>query len=196
MEDSMADKNQEFPYKLLGARLKGAREHLRETLAEVSGAVEIEIEALTEIEQGTDRPSEDILLLLISHFAIKEDEATKLWELAGYDQADTGNTSMGSDEFGAIKNAVMVMPMDIRIAYTDMAHIVINEHGVVLNFMQTSGPGNQPLVVSRLGMSREHAQSVLELLQQSLSHQEIEKKPKALPAPQSKNRKTRKSDSK
>ena len=177
----MSEKNPEFPYKMLGARLRGAREKLRESLAEASGAVEIEPDVLSAIEQGSDRPAEDILLLLISHFAIKEDEATKLWELAGYDQSDTGTTSMTSDEFGTIKNAVMVMPMDIRIAYTDMAHVVVNEHGVVLNFMQTSGPNNQPLVVSRLGMSREHAQSVIELLQKTLAGIDVE--PKALPAP-------------
>lgn len=178
----MAETNQEFPYKTLGARLRGMRERLRESLAEVSGAVEIDLEMLTEIEQGKNRPSEDILLLLISHFAIKEDEATKLWDLAGYEK-DTGTNSMSADEFGAIKNAVMVMPFDIRIVYTDMAHVVVNDHGVVLNFMQTNGPNNQPLVVSRLGMSKEHARSVIELLQKTLAEVEPSE-PRALPAPE------------
>ncbi len=168
---------------MLGARLKGMREHLRESLAEVSGAVEIEIDDLHAIEAGADRPSEDILLLLISHFAVKEDEATKLWELAGYDQSDTGIDSIMSDAEGIIKNAVMVMPLDVRIVYTDMAHVMVNNHGVVLNFMQAAGPNNQPLAVSRLGMSWEHAQSLLELLQKTLSQQDTT--PKALPAPQS-----------
>jgi transcriptional regulator with XRE-family HTH domain len=164
----MADTNQEFPYKTLGARLKGMREKLRESLAEVSGAVEIELDALTAFEQGKHRPTEDILLLLISHFALKEDEATKLWELAGYESIDE-STAMSNDEFGAVKNTVMVMPVDARIAYTDMAHVVANQHGVVVNFMQTNGPGNQPMVVSRLGMSREHAESLLELLKRTLA---------------------------
>lgn len=183
----MADMKQDSPYKKLGARLKGAREKLRESLAEVSGAVEIEPEALSAIEQGTNRPSEDILLLLISHFAIKEDEATKLWELAGYEQSDTGAISMSADALGDIKNAVMVMPLDVRISYTDMAHVVVNDHGVVLNFMQTSGPGNQPLAVARLGMSREHAQSVIELLQKTLAQHDQSHTPKALPVPQPEN---------
>ena len=176
----MADTNPQQPYKTLGAHLRDMREHLRESLAEVSGAVEIEIDALSGFEQGTDRPSEDILLLLISHFAIKEDEATKLWELAGYDQAETGMINIANDPHGNIKNSVVVMPADARIAYTDMAHIMVNDHGVVMNFMQTGGPNNQPLVISRLGMSREHAESILELLQKTLVHQEIEP-PKALP---------------
>lgn len=179
----MAETNQEFPYKTLGARLRGMREHLRESLAEVSGAVEIELDDLNAIELGKDRPTEDILLLLISHFAIKEDEATKLWQLAGYEKDQT-NISMSADEFGAIKNAVMVMPLDARISYTDMAHVVVNQHGVVMNFMQTGGPNNQPLVISRLGMSREHAQSLVELLQRTLSGINTST-PRALPAPES-----------
>lgn len=182
MDIRMADINREFPYKTLGSRLKNTREKLRESLAEVSGAVEIELDTLTEIEQGKHRPSEDILLLLISHFALKEDEATKLWELAGYEKVD-GATSMIADESGDLKNSVMVMPVDVRIAYTDMAHVVANQHGVVVNFMQTNGPGNQPLVISRLGMSKDHAKSLIELLQRTIAgvDQPVQQ---ALPAPE------------
>ena len=190
----MADTNQEFPYKTLGARLKGMRERVRESLAEVAGSVEIEVDNLSAIERGTDRPSEDILLLLISHFAVKEDEATKLWELAEYAQNDTGIASLVNDPEGVIKNSVMVMPVDARVMYTDMAHVVVNNHGVVMNFMQTSGPNNQPLAVSRLGMSHEHAKSLLELLQKTLSQQAAESdSQKALPAPQAKDTKAKNS---
>lgn len=178
----MAETNKEFPYKTLGARLRGMREKLRESLAEVSGAVEIELDALTEIEQGKHRPSEDILLLLISHFACKEDEATKLWEIAGYEKIDDA-TAMSIDESGDIKNSVIVMPVDARIAYTDMAHVVANQHGVVVNFMQTNGPGNQPMVVSRLGMSKDHARSLVELLQRTLAGVE-QPTQKSLPSPE------------
>lgn len=165
----MAGKDQEFPYKKLGGRLKGMREHLSESLAEVSGAVEIEVDTLHAIEAGSDRPSEDILLLLISHFAVKEDEATTLWEMAGYDKSDSDSAAMANTDLLA-NNTVVMMPVDTRIMYTDMAHVVVNNHGVVLNFLQTSGPNNQPLAVSRLGMSREHALSLLELLQKTLAN--------------------------
>jgi len=73
------------PFKTLGTHLKYLREQVRESLAEVSGAVEIDVNVLERIEQGFERPSEDILLLLISHFAMPDQEAVQLWELAGYD---------------------------------------------------------------------------------------------------------------
>lgn len=153
------------------------RERVQESLAEVSGAVEIEIESLAAIEKGTSRPSEDILLLLISHFGVKEDQASKLWELAGYHQQD-GLFVQDEDQ----KSAVMVMPMDARIAYTDMVHVMVNNYGVVMNFMQGAGPNNQPLAVARIGMSREHAKSVLEILQKTLEQSEQQQ----LPAPEQK----------
>lgn len=184
--------NSNRPFKPLGEKLRHLREARSESLAEVSGAVEIEIETLTEIETGKTRPEEDILLLLISHFATKDDEATKLWELAGYDQDQLPSSNMVNSDEGQVQPSVMVMPADARIAYTDMVHVMANNYGVVLNFMQGSGPNNQPLAVARLGMSKEHAKSVIEVLQKTLEASE----PKALPQPRtektSKNTKKRK----
>lgn len=172
----MADTNSEVPYKILGARLRRMRETLSESVAEVAGSVEVDLSLIDDIEQGVQRPSEDILLLLISHFAVKEEEATKLWELAGYEKID------GFGDDNTLKNTVMVMPVDARVIYTDMAHAVMNQHGLVLNFMQTNGPASQPLMVSRLGMSREHAASLVELLQQALKGADAPQQ-KALPSP-------------
>lgn len=173
----MADTNQELPYKILGARLRRMRESQRESVAEVAGSVEVDLTVIADIEQGKYRPAEDILLLLISHFSVKEEEATKIWELAGYEKLD----GLG-DETNVLKNTVMVMPVDARVLYTDMAHVVANQHGLVLNFMQTNGPVSQPMMVSRLGMSREHASSLIELLQQALAGAEAPSQ-KALPQP-------------
>lgn len=169
-----------YPFRPLGLRLKQIREKLQESVAEVSGAVEIDSDVLVAIEQGKERPSEDILLLLISHFGAKEDEATKLWEMAGYDQNAVPMSNMVNDDAGNAVQTVVVMPMDMRISYTDQVHVMVNNYGVVMNFMQSGGPNNQPLAVARLGMSKEHAKSVLEVLQKTLAQSE----PKALPAPE------------
>jgi len=177
----MSEKEQTNPYKTLGARLKRMRLGHKESLAEVSGAVEIEIDSLSQMELGQNRPSQDILLLLISHFALKEDEAVKLWKMAGYKDNDLpGFENQGTLADPIVGQPMMVvMPLDTRIIYTDMVHANVNNYGVVLSFMQNTGQGNQPLAVSRLGMSREHAKSLMEVLQRTLSQSE----PKILPAP-------------
>lgn len=177
----MKDTGADNPYKTLGWHLKFAREQKKESLAEVSGAVEIEMESLQSIEQGKSRPTEDVLLLLINHFGIEDLEASSLWELAGYlSHVDIGQ----SDE----KQVTVAMPADLRIIYTDMVHVMVNDYGVVMNFMQGGGPANQPMAVARVGMSKTHAKSVLAILQKTLEQSEIKAVPKHLPSPKSKKR--------
>src|ERR1700683_4187621 len=78
-------KESNAPYITLGQHLKYVREQSRQSLLEVSGAVEIDEDRLERIEAGIERPAEDILLLLISHFGVADREAVQLWELADYD---------------------------------------------------------------------------------------------------------------
>lgn len=166
----MGHTNNNQPYKPLGVQLKKLRENRQESLAEVSGAVEIEPDTLQSIELGTERPGEEILLLLISHFATKDETASKLWNLAGYDQSEipvynASNSALGEPNVPNPNLSASNTP----IIYTDMVHIMVNNYGVVMNFMQTSVANNQPQAISRIGMSREHAKSVLEILQKTLT---------------------------
>ncbi len=177
----MNEMNKHEPFRPLGEQLKRLRTKRKETLVEVSGAVEIEADTLSEYELGRDRPGEDILVLLISYFGVKEDEATKLWKLAGYDVSGSSSNQNMIDDQGIAIPQVMVMPMDARIVYTDMVHVMVNNYGVVVNFMQGSGPNNQPLAVSRIGMSKEHAQSLLEVLKNTLEQADKPKEIKELP---------------
>ena len=156
-------------FRTLGWHLKFAREQLKETLAEVSGAVEIDERTLSLIEDGLQRPGEDVLLLLISHLKLEDAEATSLWTLAGYDELDEPKQTAAQ--------------ADNKIIYTDMVHVVVNDYGVVMNFMQGNGLTSQATGVARVGMSKEHAQRVLDMLQTALDKPKLKAKPKYLPAP-------------
>ena len=154
--------NSKTPYASFGRRLKILRESANESVDEVSGAVEIAKDELMKIENGEIRPPEDTLSLLISHFDVTDAEEEKLWEMAGYRQDDLGDNLQNVA-------SIMLMPFDGRVVYSDMAQITINNYGVVMNFMQIGGGGKHPLAIARIGMSREHAESVLKLLQQTLA---------------------------
>jgi transcriptional regulator with XRE-family HTH domain len=160
--------NTAIPFKDLGQQLKLLRTRAQETLAEASGAVEIDVRQLASIELGQTRPTEDVLLLLISHFGAKDDEAVKLWEMAGYGLEKIPLTHMANNE-------VIMQPQvsnSNQILFTDVVDVVVNNYGVVMNFMQTGGPNNPPSAVARVGMSREHAKSVMQILQATLSQTE------------------------
>lgn len=158
--------NKQLPYESLGTQLKHLREHHRESLAEVSGAVEINEKELNRFEAGEERPSEDILLLLISHFAVQDDKAAELWQLAGYDKA--GSEDMRGEQAQHNRTQTMMVMIDPRVMYSDSVEVAVNNQGVVLNFSQNAGHGSQPLTIARIGMSHDQAKTVMGILHQVL----------------------------
>jgi len=150
-------------WKSLGKELKVLRTRSKESLAEASGAVEIDVKQLASYELGQSRPSEDVLMLLISHFNAKDDEAVRLWELAGY----------GNAAGIPVQQLEVTASEDNKILFTDVVDVTVNNYGVVMNFMQGAGPNREPSSIARVGMSREHAKSVLQILQLTLSQTEI-----------------------
>lgn len=149
----------------LGRVIKSYRLAAEESIEDLSGAVEVEPDFINDLESGKAQPPEDILALIINHLNIEETEASELWTLAGYETEATRSEEMSDDD---AKQLNVNVPSDKPILYTDRVHVVSNGYGVVLNFIQGVGPNGPAQVVSRVGMSHEHAKSVLEVLQKSL----------------------------
>jgi transcriptional regulator with XRE-family HTH domain len=178
----MDDRHKTTPFKPLGRKLKALRDRAGETLAEASGAVEVEVRQLASYELGHARPSEEVLLLLVSHFGVHEDEAIGLWELAGYGMDKIPSKRMSSGQTNADDDQIA---SDARVLFTDIVDVVVNNHGVVMNFMQSGGPQDKPYSVARVGMSREHAKSILHILEVTLAQTEplLPKLPKRIISP-------------
>jgi len=145
-------------------------------MADAAGAVEIDEHLLKRIEDGVERPTEDILLLLINHFSMSNAEADKLWELAGYEppkpEEETYETDRrNQDEPNNSRAAMLVLAIDPRVVFSDGAQVVANSKGVVINFAQSAGTP-QALVTARVGMSREQAYSLLDTLKKTLADSE------------------------
>jgi hypothetical protein len=177
--DGMSDTSR--PFVALGNHLKYVREQAKQSLSEVSGAVEIDERSLKRIEAGEERPEEDILLLLISHFGVADQEAVQLWELADYG----GEVPEQIKPEGIIqavgKPVVMLLALDMRTTYSDGLDVHCNSAGVTLNFTQSSGRQSLPASVSRVGMSYDQAQQVLVALESALLKAKYLRGPRALP---------------
>ncbi len=169
----MSDAKQQIPYAVLGRKLRQLREKSRETVAEVSGAVEIDEPELLGFETGAARPSEDILLLLISHFGLEEDAAEELWKLAGYTHAhdDHDHVQHEREELKQ-RTATMMVMLDPRVMYSDSVEVVSNKQGVIVNFSQTASPDSPHLTIARVGMSYDQAKAVMGILHQVLYNNE------------------------
>lgn len=166
----------------LGKLLRSLRERKNESLSDVSGAVELDETELLRLEKGEIKPAEETLDLLIGHFSPAEAEEDKIWELAGY------NESAHSQDAIPPHMQMMTMtllPFDPRVVYSDMAQVSVNNYGVVMNFMQVGGnmTNKQAMAIARIGMSLEHAKSVVKLLNEAI--EASEKGPKLLGGPAS-----------
>ncbi|CAN5188207.1 hypothetical protein BH09PAT3_BH09PAT3_0170 [soil metagenome] len=179
----MSDISKPHPYQTLGKHLRYLREQHLESLAEVSGAVEIDETLLERIEAGRERPAEDILLLLITHFNMQDQEAVQLWELAGYDESTSERRKQEDilqEALSGHKPVVLVLGVDTRTMYTDSIQIDADNAGITLNFGQLNSKKQQQSV-AKLGMSYEQAEAVLQSLQHALLHGKHSSNPKLLP---------------
>lgn len=157
-------------YVALGARLKFLREQWQQSLDEVSSTLEIDVKILRDIEAGKAIPPTDLLEMLINHFLLTDDQAQDLRELAEgpREEGDLGSLP-GNLEDMLAKQIIMFMPIDNKVVYTDSMQATVNDNGVILQFMQQTGNG-QPVAISKVGMSREYAERVIEVLQNTLKH--------------------------
>ena len=162
------------PYQRFGKVVHSLRRTYHVTSTELCGALEINADYLSLIESGFERPSEDVVELMVGYFSLDDSLADNLWLLAGYPLERVDEVTI---------QPVYLPASEVKSSYTDMVHVSVNNFGVTLNFMQNIGPHNQPVVVSRLGMSREHAESIVDVLAKTLrlSSQKFASKPLMLP---------------
>lgn len=177
----MMAKNNNEPYKALGSKIKHLREQWQQSLGEVSGTLEIDEKVLKEIESGKTLPPEDVLNMLINHFLLTDEQADELRHLASHQRDQAAEALVNGLEDMIMKQIVMYLPVDNKVVYTDSMNAIVNKHGVVLQFLQNSGSNNQPATVSQVGMSKEHAEKVIEVLTKTLKEHEHNHKQKLLP---------------
>ncbi len=183
---SMNDKDK---YVALGARLKFLREQWQQSVHDVCSTLEIDEKMLRAFEAGKVAPPLEVLDMLISHFLLTEDQAQDLRELAEDQREEAEGSIASSVEDMLTKQLVMFMPVDTRVVYTDSMQATITDSGVVLQFMQQTGQG-QSVPISRVGMSRQHAERVIEVLQNSLKHHDQHGHQKQLPSSDSSTQQT------
>lgn len=162
------------PYQSLGARLKFLREQWRQSIHEVSGTLEIDEATLRSIEAGKMLPANEMLELFISHFLLTEDQADDLRDLADPTRG-VGDGLVGDMSDILSRQVVLYLPVDNRVVYTDSMQANVNDHGVMLQFTQQIPGNQQPIAVSRVGMSRIHAEKMIEVLKNTLHQYDLNK---------------------
>lgn len=170
------------PYRAFGAKIKHFREQWKQSVSEVSGTLEIDELFLQDIESGKVLPTDNQLDMIINHFLLTEEQAGELRNLAQMQGDQPPENLIGGIEDMLMKQLVMYMPVDQKVVYTDGMNVTVNRHGVVLQFTQNTGGSKiKPNIVCQVGMSREHAEKVVEVLKRTLIEHDKNQKSKHTP---------------
>jgi hypothetical protein len=172
------------PYRAFGAKIKHFRQQWKQTVSDVSGTLEIDEIFLKEMESGKVLPNENQLDMIINHFLLTSEQADELRGLARTQVDQSAENLIGGVEDMLMKQLVMYMPIEQRVIYTDGMNVTVNRHGVVLQFTQNTGTSDKAKsnVVCQVGMSREHAEKVVQVLKKTLSEHDKNHKSKHFPS--------------
>lgn len=80
---------------------------------------------------------------------------------------DTKEKNKEATQTAPIKLEVKV-PEGTNVLYCDSAFITASNFGIVFDFAQSMASTNSQTVVSRIGMSRNHAEAMLKVLEQKI----------------------------
>jgi transcriptional regulator with XRE-family HTH domain len=166
--------------KILGQELRKLRKARKQSLIDASTAIGVERSYLNNIELGKIRPSRPLLDKILVHFSVEGNNAVELKELAGYNLVNISLVNDRKEEESMAEKQltvpqpgtqVNINPLQTPVLYTDSIFVNSTDNGLVLDVAQTVG-GQQHNVVSRIGMSFDHAKKLLVALQDHIEKNE------------------------
>lgn len=155
-------------YEELGNKLKTIRQSQQKNATGVARLLKISPAYFSRVENGRDRPSLEMLSKIAKAYSLELDDVRLLEKLAGYGTSprdeEAGNVAIG----GQVQMEVKINPEKTPIMFSDAIFVVVSDNGVVFDFCQKVTQMNKFEVVSRIGVSQEHAIKIHKLLGEQL----------------------------
>jgi transcriptional regulator with XRE-family HTH domain len=174
--------NMTVNYWKIGRKLKQYRESDGHSLSEAARLLGEDKSYLSRVETGNKRPSGNLIKKIITVYGISDVEKILLYNLIEKIIGKEVNLKkfMASNKIdspadkvnnvvGQTANQLQIeVPQGLNALYSDLVSITSNPHGYILDFAQTVGPTNRCIVVSRIGMSEQHALALYNALRERL----------------------------
>lgn len=156
--------------KNIGTALRRARLLLGWSATEAAKRFTITPQYLSRIEKGVQVPSDSLLERMIQFYQIPPVEAELLRRTAGHtDQPAALATSPTARIEPARADAgspqIQIDPLKTPVLYTNAMFVSSDDFGIVIDAGQKVGPTNGIQVVSRMGLSLQHAVKLREALE-------------------------------
>jgi len=154
-----------YQYHKLGETLRQIRNDRQAGgIKTVASGIGVDYSNLSKVETGNIKPSRVLLDKLIAFYEIPASEASQLYYLAGERKGMTFRLEKAEQPKPTAPNAYtgnqVAIPENNPVLYAGAVYIDASPFGVVFNFAQQVGPTNSLVVVSRIGMSTEHAEDL------------------------------------
>lgn len=170
----------------LGSVIKKHREQKGASIAQAALSIGIDRTYLSKIEHGHETPPPNVFNSILNYLDVDRFTALKIAKVAGYQTVVHFSSNRDYDGKGVIKmqneqsnvpaDAKQVnMPGNVPVLYTDSIFVNGSKWGVVLDIAQNVGPTNQQNVVARIGMSREHAEALVDVLAKQLTKDKLQR---------------------
>lgn len=154
-----------------GAFLKAKREKLSLTVRDLALLTGIDFSLISKYESNSRKPTIQNLSKIKDALNLSEEDYFTAKKLGNYiDSRGGGEIIQMDNNQNQQVNLQVNMPNDLKVLYTDSTFFSINQYGVVLDFAQTVGATQQQNIVSRIGMSKEHAKILITKLLELLNN--------------------------
>lgn len=157
--------------KRFGGKLKRYRIRAGyENLQKAADALGVDRSYLSKLEAGLSNPSSRFFNEMAALYRLTPEETFDLINLIGFrkEVITVAEQKQGEPQFGP---QIAIPQARAEILYSDAVQVDVNEFGVVLNFAQRLGPSNKQIVVSRVGMSKEHVRALIKIIESLLERQ-------------------------
>lgn len=146
----------------LAKLLKQFRSQVGWNATEAAKRLAITPQYLSRIENGAQIPSLQLLEQMISDYVITTEDANLLREIAGYESAPRPTASSPTTITQNME--VKINAENTPVYFSNALFVSSDPYGIVIDAGQKVGPSNQIQIVSRLGISLEHAEKLSEAL--------------------------------
>lgn len=173
-------------YQDFGRKIQLYRTDKGENVTETAKTLDLNRTYLSKVENGHIKPSKRLIDKMGSYYGLNDKQIEELYKLAGHggkqniitetqdkevkimDQTPQGTPQ----EEGAVEVSV---PVDMPVLYSNAVFVTTDDYGVILDFAARLGSTGKHNVISRIGMSTQHAEVLLKVLKNNLEDHKSKK---------------------
>lgn len=161
----------------LGKAISNHRNLRGMSMAELARKIRTNRSYIYKVENNSLKPSKERIEEIADVLQLQQNERFELLDLANIsgktnqyrEEVKTNMESISTQE----KKVRVNVPSGLQVLYTDTAFVTSRPFGITIDFAQFVGPTEQQNVVSRIGMSVDHAEAFISVLKKKISEAKL-----------------------